>query len=738
MSDGCCFAVGVDILKELMDIEFYSHPLLSRGSSNKLKLIFNAVFSDASRQEFEDAGGFSLKLYEKYLPNRSSQYAQAICNLFVDRTCSRGLARRVLTLEFVFESVPYDGLYWLLPGELRNVDGGAEFPRDSNIDLALLEENIRINAPYHRLVMLLRKQITDLFALSLSDFRDLRVWPDSRGSGSRFYATLDPGLFTNEVLRSLNEARRSGELNLLLTSIYQEWRSTMTPDMVQLFLFYESKRLLQQIDIYPDYYDYSGSGNSMSGFIPKQAVSSISIGSVDVDAVKPGSRPSFNGGDPLPSFLGALDLGDYKAPPAGCSLRISAILDNGVLSTFSLTSDFITTPASVRGVHGEAVEISCKSGFAPRVHFAEMVSQGLICSNGRWITESRKEIMTCHQICPEFVLPDDGSGIYQASGSGRLYGSFRMVTCSAGYSGSKSAGQKILCIDGVWQPVILVCHKAPLFGETCGGIDLEPLVSDYNLAFSEIFSGKSMTWWRAGCQRGYKRAAGSDPLQVVCMDDEILYSFGTYPEGISNLFSKLPVADTSKLETALRQYISDGIAADSVAIVDMNRLMWNTEAGIPLLDSRNPTLGLACEKAYISDATLLKEQGIDDWTYIGIVAAASVGVTLAFALWGYYWQVRGKARRAARKRRKLEKRQNNPTTTNLGKPTTTLDNRTTTLETGANLVGSGIPSTQPPGITSNAPGNSQSFYSDLEYFTHQNRNPVSGGDRRRRSSNSEF
>lgn len=52
------------------------------------------------------------------------------------------------------------------------------------------------------------------------------------------------------------------------------------------------------------------------------------------------------------------------------------------------------------------------------------------------------------------------------------------------------------------------------------------------------------------------------------------------------------------------------------------------------------------------EPTLLVDTGIDDWTYIAVVAAVSFGFTGLFAAWGYYWQVKGRQRNEIRKAKK--------------------------------------------------------------------------------------
>lgn len=91
LREGCCFAVGVDILQELLDMELFSHPLLRDQTRDPFVTQLRAlIFPTDESLIFPNSGKFSINFYDTYRPDRSSVYAQVLCNLFVDRSCSRG------------------------------------------------------------------------------------------------------------------------------------------------------------------------------------------------------------------------------------------------------------------------------------------------------------------------------------------------------------------------------------------------------------------------------------------------------------------------------------------------------------------------------------------------------------------------------------------------------------------------------------------------------------------------
>eukprot|EP01054_Gregarina_sp_Poly1_P008242 Gregarina_sp_Poly_1__8241@NODE_47_length_17802_cov_82_087454_g41_i0_p1_GENE_NODE_47_length_17802_cov_82_087454_g41_i0NODE_47_length_17802_cov_82_087454_g41_i0_p1_ORF_typecomplete_len3389_score477_67Big_5/PF13205_6/7_2e08Big_5/PF13205_6/1_3e08Sushi/PF00084_20/2_8e02Sushi/PF00084_20/0_072Sushi/PF00084_20/6Sushi/PF00084_20/1_6e04Sushi/PF00084_20/4_4e02Sushi/PF00084_20/1_2e04Sushi/PF00084_20/1_2e03Sushi/PF00084_20/1_1e03Sushi/PF00084_20/5_1e03Sushi/PF00084_20/1_3e04Sushi/PF00084_20/0_34Sushi/PF00084 len=659
LKDGCCFAVGLDIMKELLDLEFFSHPVL-RGDKLADKFVSqirSLVFPTEESKMFADSGNFTLGLFDSYKPDRSSIYPQVLCNLFVDRTCSRGLSRRVLDLQYVAASLPFDAVQWILPASLKLPVFSAEFP--PSISFPDFQDVVAVSAPYLRFALFVRKKLADLFALPLADIRDLRVWPDPDSGGTLVQITIDSGQFSDEIIRAMQLTQSTGELEKALATAQQLWRSGLSSPVDDLVNYFseiqESKKnrlltAMEEIDIMADFGLTAEDLlilEQASKTLPAVKIENIWFGPRNLAAVRASASltANYSGGDPLVPMAGTFDVGDIDIQKASCPDFVWIDQKRVPLSDYQLSG-----PLTYK--HGQKIEVQCKTGLTPSVDTDDAFTQSVTCVNGRWIATDKRAFMTCHATCEEFTVP--AGSLLQSSGIGTRHGSSRSVSCSAGFQATRGGPtQRTVCIDGEWTPVTLQCQKVVLFDASCGGAALEPLPAEFRFSISEVASTSSLRWWKASCQRGYERGTGLEPLQIVCLDDSRLFVFGETPVTIA-------IADgDAVLDASMRQWIADGTDIGQVAQVDLARLPWSTALPLRASSGRlplNPHVTLSCTEAVIADPQLLEDTGIDDWTYIGLVAAMAIGVTSLFAAWGYYWQVRGRHRHEQRKLRKLEKK----------------------------------------------------------------------------------
>lgn len=651
-------------MKELLDSELFSHPLLRDGREDPfLSQLKQTLFEH--QKTISPYTDMSIDFYETYRPDRSSIYAQVLCNLFVDRTCSRGLSRRVSQLSFDIEDVAYDAVYWLMPAKMRPKVSVAAFP-PAGIDYTLYLDQLASAAPFLRMSLITRKYLADFLALPLADFRDFRVWPDPRGHAT-IEITIDSGIFVDELSTALNSSLNSNELNEVVGHALSNWRSTLPTTLAQV-LDVVSQHILeeggtkmrrqlqqQQQNAYGAGNDgKSGNSPTASNRPPAMRISNVKLRTRLLDPIRGASSlaANYSGGDPLEANEGTFDLGEIDGHKPSCSTRF--LTEKITFSTYAIVTQAGTS--TVRGQPGEQLEIFCRSGLLPASPSSGVIAlspQLIVCAGGRWLAVGREPLLTCHKPCPPFQLEPLREKFMRVVGSGEAEGSIRLISCATGYQDATAGGlasEEVKCQKGQWTEPTLQCRRAPLFDGTCSGVPLDLLVTEFFFRMATQFTSTNVQWWSAQCTRGYERAAGAEPLQMVCLDNSVLYVFAQVPDNLADLLKK-PSERPDKVEALLRQMLADRFEVGESAKVDLARLMWSSSLPIKP-DTAMERLQLICTEATLPEPQLLVDHGIDDWTYIGIVAGIALGVTSGFAAWGYYWQVRGRAKRNLRRARK--------------------------------------------------------------------------------------
>ncbi|KAF8819396.1 hypothetical protein IE077_001070, partial [Cardiosporidium cionae] len=394
--NGCCTASIIEGLNHFLR-EDSNHPLVKTNQIDLSSLLRtqNALSP--------------TKIVSTLQLDRSVNWMEQTCQVTFDRTCSRGLRRSAMSLQFTIENLDYFKLY-----------GTASSAGQFALTKALSES--------------LRSAVSKITALPLADISEYRTWPGS----VNVEFILDAGWLLS--------------LQHFTAEVEDQVKRGVFADTITKLLINSTASPLTNDQSFPPFPSLSPvvKNTRNSSFL----VSNTSVKYILRDVQLP--HASILSAPPLPNF-GTFGMDTLAAtlPRPSCQEN----LDLDIPVNTSLVSSYSTSTHGI--VHGTSTAVSCQIGYNALTGISPQI---LLCDQGRWVPPQGAKLI-CRRPCSTYTEEDSAvlGREYTLSGVGTTHGSTRTVFCARGFArlaGPSSGSESLVCKNGNWTHRTLECRDS--------------------------------------------------------------------------------------------------------------------------------------------------------------------------------------------------------------------------------------------------------------------------------------
>lgn len=169
-SDGCCAASRWEILREAIALDSTMRELALEKYKKGVKK------AEINLEEL---------LYKKFVLNRSTSWIETACQVSLDRGCSRGLRRPLITLRITLQRLNYEKIFKSSIRSRSSISAAVDLATGYSTTVSNL------------LIKHLRASISDLLAIPIADVGEMRFWQGS----ILMEIVIDGGASAAEILR---------------------------------------------------------------------------------------------------------------------------------------------------------------------------------------------------------------------------------------------------------------------------------------------------------------------------------------------------------------------------------------------------------------------------------------------------------------------------------------------------------------------------------------------------------
>lgn len=189
--DGCCAASRWEILREVLTLDSTMRELAVAKYKRELRKGAAGTGGAAGTAGTAGADNIGLKesLRNKLVLQRSTSWIETVCQVTLDRGCSRGLRRSLIALHLTLEGLNYERIFKNSLSSRSSASPAADLVTDYSASASDL------------LIKSLRSSISDVLAIPVADVGEMRFWQGSVSAE----VVIDGGASTAEILRVNSE-----------------------------------------------------------------------------------------------------------------------------------------------------------------------------------------------------------------------------------------------------------------------------------------------------------------------------------------------------------------------------------------------------------------------------------------------------------------------------------------------------------------------------------------------------